>query len=228
MKTLVSIFLLTLSLKLSAQQYSLALSSPQNLDTLMNVRPSFIWNATGINERTSFSIKVCKVSENQNIADALILNSPVVQQGPLDLTLLNFPYMEEDLDSSSQYIWQVTMYDSGLPVFVSEVYSFYTPFPPIYKGIFWVLEPKNLHKVFTNNHLAISYNNRFNQGEIKVEVINFNTSEVEFSGLVPIVAGLNNINLSDLNGFPFLTNGQYEVSVITDKQDNYDFTFLKN
>jgi hypothetical protein len=227
MKTLVSIFLITLSLQLSAQQYSLSLSSPQNLDTIMNVRPTFIWNATGINERTSFSLKVCKVSLNQNFADALNLNSPLVQQGPLDLTMLNFPYMEEDLDSSSQYVWQVTMYDSGLPVFISEIYSFYTPFPPVNNEIYWFLNELSQKKYLRSEKLAFSYKNRFNLNSLKVHIIRNIDSEIVYSSEIPIYPGNNFIDLSKINNFPILQQDTYFVNIEVSNNEYFEFTFIQ-
>ncbi len=211
----------------NGQVYSVSLSIPASADTVNTMRPSFVWNALGMNERTSFSVKVVKAEAGQTAQVAIQENIPVIMFGSLVSPSMMYPGQQPDLDSAATYVWQVTMFDSGIPVSLSEVWVFYTPFPPIYKGLFYQLNNKNRNTIFKYPNLAFAYTNRYNLQELTLSVKNHRTGETEFSGSIPINAGENNIRTSKLAQFPILPAGEYDVKITTSKSESFSFLYKK-
>jgi hypothetical protein len=225
---ILALFLLLFSFKnTNGQIYSLSLSDPAHGDTISILRPDFYWNAIGINSRTSFSIKLVKIQGGQNKSEAISANSPTIFQGPVTLNALIFPSTNNDLDSASHYCWQVTFYDTGVPVAISEIEDFYTPFPPNYKGLYWNLHQSNRNSKFRNDRLSLNYNNRYKLPNLDLIIYNSTNGELIFQNQIQVNSGVNFIDISNYPGFPELNPGEYSVEITTKANENFHLIFIK-
>lgn len=213
---------------LHAQAYAVSPILPANLDTISTLRPTFVWNAMGLNERCSFSLKLCSVNHAQSPYDALQLNSPVILAGPLVSTSLNFPVMNSDLDSATHYVWQVLMYDSGMPVFVSEPAEFYTPYPKHPSRVYWLVDELVQKQVYQNAQFTFRYHNRYNLNGLHVALRKANENTMVFEQEISLQPGMNYFDFSQYPNFPFLDAGSYWVTLTAGMNEHYEFVYVKN
>jgi len=225
---ILGVLIVALSNPLSAQYFSIQLNEPLNTDTIYNLRPSFTWNAMGMNDRTSFVIKVCKVGPEQSPAEAINQNIPIIQAGPTSSNTLMYPSALDELDSSSTYSWQVTFFNDQIPVALSEVFVFYTPASSRYKGLFWILSQHRNNQIFRYPVLAVQYNNKYSLKEMIVTIRKKSPAgELAFQGPVLLYKGSNTINLNRIEDFPILPVGNYYVNVKTRVGEDFSFIYQK-
>ena len=220
-------FVCIFSLNSFGQVNSINLNQPTDLDTIYDLSPTFTWNAIGISERTSFSLKLCKVEELQSPEAAINSNVPILFLGTITNPSQMYPPTQPDLDSSSRYAWQVTMYDTGIPVALSDLFSFYTPYPPLENYLFWKLELKNINKIFAYPKLTLNYNNIYNVDSLTISVTSLLSRELVFNKELVVKSGTNYLVLNKHPEFPILQDGSYLVSISNLANEHFNFTYIK-
>jgi len=93
---------------------------------------SFGWSASDLGipgQQYEYSVTLKEVNENQDIEDAMELNSEWYQQSfPVTSSMNGYSFtLNQDFTEGAQYVWQVTAYTGTQEVAKSEVSSFYAP-----------------------------------------------------------------------------------------------------
>ena len=88
------------------------LISPSAMDSVQNTRPDFEWSPERIISGLKYNVKVVPINENQSSSDALINNTPLINKSNIFQTSLQYPTDVSSLDTSNNYAWQVSAFDS--------------------------------------------------------------------------------------------------------------------
>lgn len=119
------------------QNVSLVLIAPDNSTSVGDELPMFNWTtAPLITTGATYSIKVVELFGQQSPISAMASNPAYFRQENISTRNLTYPVSASKFKSGQQYAWQVTLFNDGVKVAESEVWSFLyvkspvTPLPP--------------------------------------------------------------------------------------------------
>ena len=88
------------------------LISPSAMDSVQNTRPDFEWSPERIIPGLNYTIKVVPINDNQSSEDAIRNNTPFILKANISVTSFQYPGEMSSLDTSVNYAWQVSAFDS--------------------------------------------------------------------------------------------------------------------
>lgn len=107
------------------QNVSLVLMTPDNNTSVGDELPIFNWTtAPLITNGATYSIKIVEMFGSQSPTSAMESNPAYFRQENISTRNFNYPVSASKFKSGGQYAWQVTLFNDGVKVAESEVWSF--------------------------------------------------------------------------------------------------------
>lgn len=108
--------------------YPVTLSSPMDLDTIVETEPNFVWQ-TDINGllsdiRYSQRYVLCELLENQTKGEAIAVNTPLLTLEDYQSTVYTYNSSINPLQQGHTYVWQIGILFNGMQVDQSDVFQF--------------------------------------------------------------------------------------------------------
>ena len=103
----------------------LSLIEPYNSQEMCDKKPNFVWqpifpSISGL----QYQLLLAEVKQKQSPIEALFYNIPIINSRNLSFSFLPYPSLAKDLDSSKNYVWQVTAYKGNMIISRSEIWTF--------------------------------------------------------------------------------------------------------
>lgn len=211
----------------------LNLISPDYGDKFCNKRPKFSWQPQmPIQTGTNYSLKLVEVKQDQVLAEALLVNTPIILQNNIKNFVVQYPAIAPDLKEKTKYAWQVTSNTNG-KIMLSEVWEFTIDCPKedtkksSYREI---NEYENIGVLTTNSVLKFAINNPYVNQKLKYSILDVDDVTKVLKGLpsVELHSGMNyiEINLNQIVGLTI--NKEYLISVILPNGKKASLRFKHN
>jgi hypothetical protein len=180
----------------------LELVMPENKDQFCSKRPNFSWQPSlPLNPSISYSIKLVEKLSNQSLAEAILVNNPIVFQNNIKGFSLQYPSNSLELKEDKKYAWQVTSFNKGIQT-VSDVWEF---------TIHCDMEKKDTMQnsfrelqsyddgsfLSTGVQLRFAFYNAYISKKLEYKIVGLTNPKQKIKGLPTIIAeqGINNITL---------------------------------
>jgi len=193
----------------------LLLIDPADGDELCNKRPNFLWQPPmPLPASARFRLMLTEVKEKQDIAEALVYNIPVINQGNLFGNNLLYPSNAPDLKEGYTYAWQVTVYTDKTILSKSEIWTLKIKCdekkPEINNDSYRELkETDDGNFYIAGRVLRFSFNNAYSSGQLNYSIENLSDHRSEIKNLprLKMYPGLNKYDL-DLSEYRSFKDGQ--------------------
>jgi hypothetical protein len=197
----------------------LELTSPANGEVNCSKRPRLSWQPPmPMAPGTVFSVKLVKLEEGQNAAEALLVNNPVIYQPAVAGNTIAFPSNVPELREGSSYAWQVTTGGKGI-MSRSEIWKFTVDCAKssITEGSYRELKAEDDGGfLVTGSALRLAVHNPFLGGQLQYTITDLSEKRRALKNLptVKLEKGSNNI-LIDLHRVPGMKDGNdYVITAI--------------
>ncbi len=98
------------------------LISPSDGDSISELYPLFQWSTTPSASGIEYELKIVELFPDQVITDA-INNIPHFIEKNLQITSFRYPVNAKTFEAGKTYVWQVTAFVEGYPIFQSETWA---------------------------------------------------------------------------------------------------------
>lgn len=185
----------------------LNLTAPDNGDKFCNKRPRFSWQPQlPIQTGTTYSLKLVEVKQEQTLAEALLVNIPIILQNNIKGYFALYPANVASLKEKIKYAWQITSNNNG-KLALSEVWEFTIdcPLDKIENNSYREInEFDNMGVLIANDVLRFAIYNAYINQKLEYSLIDVENPSKKIKGLpvLDLTKGMNNleINLNQVTG----------------------------
>lgn len=213
----------------------LLLISPVDEDVTCNKRPYFIWQPPlPMPPNSSCRLILVEVKQEQDVAEALAFNLPIVNQANLKANTLSYLSSLADLKEGHQYAWQVTAYNGQTILKKSEIWTFTIQCnekQPDVESISYreLKETDDGNFYIARQYLKFSLNNPYNQMvlDYTIECLSDPSTTVKGLPTFKVVPGLNKYDLDLSENHSFKAGKEYllKVRLLNNRQLSLRFIY---
>lgn len=205
------------------------LTTPKNQEILKTKQPTFEWIGVMPEvKNSSYEIKIVQLSENQDPAEAIAINTPLVYEKNIFFNFFNystiFPLLQEDI----KYCWQVIEYSNNTEVSRSEIWTFQIGKEPLINSNdqFLVLDQiSGQVNISIKDKIRFALTHLGKEKKMNYSLFNLTENkEMKISKVVKLTDGKNYIEI-DPKELQLKKNNKYKLTINETQSFTYFFIY---